>query len=222
MADAQPQRSSLLPAQVVPDSVLVRQARAGDQQAFELLVSRYHGPLTSYIRSLLNDGDQVAEDGVRLLTLTGPAGVGKTRLALAAVTHFVDVPNCFPDGVIFVDLTSVRDPALVLNTIARSLGLLDVGSRPALERLQDALAERQQLIVLDNFEQVLPSAAQIAELLASCSGLALLVTSRVALQLRWEQTLRIAPLPVPDLSRSLPPLRELVTGSVHHFGKIVR
>jgi RNA polymerase sigma factor (sigma-70 family) len=61
MADAQPQRSSLLPAQVVPDSVLVRQARAGDQQAFELLVSRYHGPLTSYIRSLLNDGDQVAD-----------------------------------------------------------------------------------------------------------------------------------------------------------------
>ncbi len=146
---------------------------------------------------------------VRLLTLTGPAGVGKTRLALAAAAR-LSATERFPDGITLVDLTAVRDPALVLSTIAQALGLLDIGSRPLLERVTDALEGREYLLVLDNFEQVLPAAAQLAELLVACPSLALLVTSRVPLQLRWEQTLRIAPLPVPDLREALPQLDMLL------------
>ncbi len=148
-------------------------------------------------------------EGVRLLTLTGPAGVGKTRLALAAAARLAGETQRFPDGVTLVDLTPVRDPVLVLSALAYGLGFLDVGSRLLPERLMDALADRQQLVVLDNFEHLLPATAPLADLLAACPGLVLLVTSRVQLQLRWEQTLRIRPLPVPDLSRPLPPLEEL-------------
>src|SRR6266536_5730545 len=105
----------------------------------------------------------------------------------------------FPDGVTLVDLTPVRDPDLVPGAIARALGLLDVGGRPTMERLAEALAERRQVVVLDNIEQVLPAAAlPVADLLVACPHLAVLVTSRVPLRLRWEQTLRVAPLPVPD------------------------
>jgi len=151
-------------------------------------------------------------DGARLLTLIGPAGVGKTRLALAAA-HLVQKAggDRFPDGVTLVDLTPVRDPALALSAIMQAQGLQDSGSRPSLDRLTDALRDYQLLLVLDNVEQILPAAAaQLAELLAACPRLALLVTSRTPLQLRSEQTFRIAPLPVPDLSEPLPPLDELV------------
>jgi predicted ATPase/DNA-binding XRE family transcriptional regulator len=144
-------------------------------------------------------------EDVRLLTLTGPGGVGKTRLALAAAARLAEDPSHFPDGIVVVDLTPVRDPDLVLGVIAGALGLLDVGSRPILERLVDTLADRRLLLALDNFEQVLPAAASLADLLAACPTLALLVTSRAPLRLRWEQTLRVAPLPIPDLSATLPP-----------------
>jgi non-specific serine/threonine protein kinase len=150
-------------------------------------------------------------ESARLLTLTGPAGVGKTRLALAAAAQLADLPEHFPDGVVLVDLTPVRDPDLVLGAIARVLGLLDVGRRQTLQRLAHSLEERRQmLVVLDNFEQVLSAAASLAELLAACPRLALLVTSRMPLRLRWEHTLRIAPLPVPDLQAALPPLDALL------------
>src|SRR5258708_7782329 len=117
----------------------------------------------------------------------------------------------FPAGVTLVALPPVRDPDLVPGAIARALGLLDVGGRPAIERLSELLAERRQLVVLDNLEQVLPAAAlYIAALLVACPRLALLATSRVPLRLRWEQTLRVAPLPVPDSTAPLPPLDTLV------------
>jgi predicted ATPase/DNA-binding CsgD family transcriptional regulator/DNA-binding XRE family transcriptional regulator len=150
-------------------------------------------------------------EGVRLLTLTGPAGVGKTRLALAAAARLAQETQRFPDGVTLVDLTPVRDPVLVLSEIAHELCFLDDGSRMLPERLMDALAQQQRLVVLDNFEHVLPATAQLADLLAACPALVLLVTSRVQLKLRWEQTLRIPPLPIPDLTRPVPPLDELVT-----------
>jgi non-specific serine/threonine protein kinase len=99
----------------------------------------------------------------------------------------------------------------VPGAIARALGLLDVGGRPTMERLAEALAERRQVVVLDNIEQVLPAAAlPVAELVVTCPHLALLVTSRVPLRLRWEQTLRVAPLPVPDPTAPLPPLDALL------------
>jgi predicted ATPase/DNA-binding CsgD family transcriptional regulator/transcriptional regulator with XRE-family HTH domain len=161
------------------------------------LVGRAH-ELDTIIQTL-------AAEGTRLLTLTGPAGVGKTRLALAAAAQLAKDSEHFPDGVVLVDLTPVRDPDLVLGAIARALGQLDVGGRTALERLVEALAERRQLVVLDNFEQVVEAAVSLAQVLATCPGLTLLVTSRVPLRLRWERTLRVAPLPVPDLSLALPP-----------------
>jgi predicted ATPase/DNA-binding CsgD family transcriptional regulator len=151
-------------------------------------------------------------EGVRLLTLAGPAGVGKTRLALAAVTA-EQVVRHFPDGVHVVDLAPIRDPAQVLPAIALTLSLADTDTGPPLllDRIRAVVSQwTAGLLVLDNFEQVLPDAApQLADLLASCAGLSLLVTSRVPLQLRWEQTLRVAPLPLPAQDGALPPLEVL-------------
>jgi predicted ATPase len=138
----------------------------------------------------------VIED-VRLLTLTGPAGVGKTRLALAAAT---ELASMFPDGVVLADLARVRDPTLVLQTLSRALGVSPMDHAPLLERLRVALEDRAILLLLDNFEQVLPAASQLVDLLAVCPQIRMLVTSRVPLQLRWEHILRIKPLPVPDVS----------------------
>src|SRR6185437_5338350 len=143
----------------------------------------------------------------RLLTLTGPAGVGKTRLALIAAAQMTDH---FPDGVVLIDLAPIREPLLVLPTIALALGLSDTGSRPLPERLRDYLRGRSLLLVLDNFEQVLPAASALAEMLANCPELSLLVTSRVPLRLRWEWILRVGPLPVPDMKAPLPPLDMLI------------
>ena len=163
-------------------------------------------PLVDRVHELDTTLQLLAGEGVRLLTLTGPAGVGKTRLALEAAARLATDRDRFPDGVVLVDLTPIRDPALVLNSLATAVGLLDTGSRPVPERLVEVLEEREQLLVLDNFEQVLPAAATLTELLAACPGLALLVTSRVPLQLRWERVLRVPPLPIPDLALPLPPL----------------
>jgi predicted ATPase len=144
---------------------------------------------------------RLVRDRVRLLSLTGPAGVGKTRLAQETR---VRLAHQFPDGVTLVDLTPVRDPSLVLPTIARALGLIDSGPRPLGERLLEYFRDREVLLILDNFEQVLAAAEELAAILAGAPGLQVLVTSRVLLHLRWEQTLRIVPLPVPDLNAILP------------------
>jgi predicted ATPase len=139
-------------------------------------------------------------DKVRLLSLTGPGGVGKTRLALAAAQ---EVLARFPHGVWFVDLASLRDPALLSATIAQALGLGHHGQAPAFSQLQAYLAERRLLLVLDNFEQVLPAAPQVAELLATCPGIKLLVTSRARLRLGWEHVLPVGPLSYADAGTPL-------------------
>jgi len=136
-----------------------------------------------------------AGSAVRLLTLTGPGGVGKTRLALAVAAARVDA---YPDGVVFVDLAPLRDTRLVPATIAHALEVREAAGRSARELLLEYLPDRQLLLVLDNFEHVLGAAATLlAELLQGCPRLALLVTSRAPLRLRAEQRFDVAPLPAP-------------------------
>jgi predicted ATPase len=130
----------------------------------------------------------------RWLVLVGPAGVGKTRLALAVAAQLVDR---YADGVVFVDLAHLRDERLVPATIARALELREAGGRSARELLLEHLSERRILLVLDNLEHLLGAAPLFAELLAGCPRLALLVTSRVALRLRQERRFPVPVLATP-------------------------
>ena len=133
----------------------------------------------------------------RLLTITGVGGVGKTRLAIELAR---DLRADFPDGAWFVSLASITDPERVIPAIAQTVGLWEVGDRPRLDHLQHALAERKTLLLLDNFEQVLDAAPRLADLLAVCPHLKLVVTSRAALRLSGEQEYPAPPLAVPDLA----------------------
>ncbi len=133
---------------------------------------------------------------VRLLTLTGTAGMGKTRLALQVAA---EVGEAFPDGVTFIPLAALADPALVLPFIAEVLGLRDTGTLPILTLLTTKLREQQVLLVLDNFEQVIRAAPSLAALLEACPSVKLLVTSREVLHLRAEQQFVVPPLPLPSL-----------------------
>ena len=138
---------------------------------------------------------RLLDEAVPLLTLTGPGGVGKTRLALAIAD---DVADHFADGVIWVDLTPLSDPALVPETVANALGTARVGSAPVEEQLALYLRSRQTLLLLDNCEHLLPSVADvIALLLASCPALQVLATSRAPLRIRGEYAVSVDPLPVP-------------------------
>jgi excisionase family DNA binding protein len=135
----------------------------------------------------------------RLMTLTGPGGVGKTRLALRVLER---AAPSFPDGVAFLPLASVTDPTLVMPTIARALGLAPTAERTPAEQVQRALAEAQLLLVLDNLEQVRESGPEIAALAGACPGLVILVTSRVRLHVAGEQCVAIPPLALPDGSQA--------------------
>jgi predicted ATPase/class 3 adenylate cyclase len=161
--------------------------------------------------SFLGREDQVARvvdllrrDDVRLLTITGSGGVGKTRLALQAAA---DVLEDFPDGVWFVDLSVLDDPALVLSTIAAVLGVREEGST-LMERLAGVLSEKRLLVVLDNFERVVEATQIISDLLAHVSGLKVLATSRTPLHAYGEREYPLAPLPLPDPAH-LPSVAEL-------------
>ena len=135
----------------------------------------------------------------RLLTFTGPGGTGKTRLSLQVAAAAADD---FPDGLWFVPLEPVRDPDLVAPTIARTLGIADVATRPPIDTLADAIGERRMLLVLDNFEQVVLAGSIITELLRRCPNITCLVTTRTALHVSGEQEYAVDGLPAPpDTSR---------------------
>lgn len=146
--------------------------------------------------------DQLLLPDVRLLTVVGPGGVGKTRLAVATSRGLLEDPS-FPNGVWFVDLSPARTPAVAVSILARTLGVMDGATTASLEGLESFLAAKRLLVVLDNFEQVLSAGDHVGRLIAASPGLKLLVTSREPLRLRWERTLPLMPLRLPD-SRRLP------------------
>ncbi len=134
-------------------------------------------------------------EGVRLVTLIGPPGVGKTRLALHVAEQLTLL---FEDGALFVDLMPVLDAGQVLHALAAALGALEANDIRVFDKVKTVLRDREALIVMDNFEQVLEAAPQVAALLSAAPRLKILVTSREALRLNGEQEFPLAPLPVPD------------------------
>jgi class 3 adenylate cyclase len=138
--------------------------------------------------------ERLDDPAVRLVTLTGPGGTGKTRLAIRAAADQIDR---FPDGVYFVDLITATDNDAVLALVAIAVGLADTTERAPLDELRRRLRSEQVMLVLDNFEQVTVAAPMLVELLADCPGLKVLVTSRQALRVRGENVIAIPPLSLP-------------------------
>jgi predicted ATPase len=160
------------------------------------------GELSSSPRHILGREEDIArlndllgQEAMRLVTLTGPGGVGKTRLAAEVARGLVGRGV----RVAFVDLTPLASADLVLPTIAAALEVSPAIDQPIQQRLAQRLAAEPMLLMLDNFEHVLPAAGEIGELLAACPDLRVLATSREPLHLSWEQEYPVAPLPVPDL-----------------------
>jgi predicted ATPase/class 3 adenylate cyclase len=145
------------------------------------------------------------DDNVRLVTLTGPGGAGKTRLAVHAAAEAVEL---FPDGVWFVALEAVDDPALLLPTIAQTLGLYESGGKPLELVIREHFTGQQVLLVLDNFEQLVAAARTVSDLLDGSPGLQIVVTSRAPLRLAAEHVFPVPPLKLPDPT-SLPPVDAL-------------
>jgi predicted ATPase len=155
-------------------------------------------PPTKFIgraESMENVTGLLLQPEVRLVTLTGPGGTGKTRLSLEIGRSLLDH---FRHGVFFIDLAKVTDPALVLTTTAHTLGIREGGGVPSIEKLKDYLGSRQILLIFDNFEQVTAAAPDLAELLSDGQGLKALVTSRIPLKLRWEHEYPVTPLDMPE------------------------
>ena len=156
---------------------------------------RYGAPIIGRRSEIAEITHLLRDDRVRLVTMTGIGGTGKTRLAHAVAETML--PE-FADGVFMIELSSVSLPELVPASIAQPLGVKDAGGRPVLDILKDHLSDKELLLVLDNFEQIVDSAPQIAELLSVADGLKILVTSRFLLQITAEREFVVPPLSPPS------------------------
>jgi predicted ATPase/DNA-binding CsgD family transcriptional regulator len=170
------------------------------------LPKRQSSNLPALLTSILGRDQEIAavvaafdQQAHRLLTLTGPGGVGKTCLAIAAGRELAEV---FPDGVRFVSLAPIRDPELVLPAVGRAVGVRDAGTDTISGQLTSHLQDKRLLLILDNFEHVAEAAPGISELLSTCPLLSVLITSRMRLRLSGEREYPVPPLPLPDFARS--------------------
>ncbi|MGH2514243.1 MAG: ATP-binding protein [Ktedonobacterales bacterium] len=164
-------------------------------------------PLIGRESAIVAACDVLRQAEVRLLTLVGPAGVGKTRLGLAVATQMLEA---FADGVFFVDLAVLSEPGHIAVAIAKTLGVSESGVEPLRERLHGYLSGRRLLLLLDNFEHLAVAAPAVADMLAACPHLKVLITSRAAIHVRGEYILTVSPLALPALTE-LRPIEELVT-----------
>ncbi|HEX5571979.1 MAG TPA: AAA family ATPase, partial [Ktedonobacterales bacterium] len=166
----------------------------------------------------VGDIARLLHEGAWLVTVTGPPGVGKTRLGLQVAARLVTDAANFPDGVWFVRLSRLNDPALVIPAIAQELGVSAGGVRLISEALRDHLDDKRLLLLLDNFEHVTTAASELAETLAQAPGVRALVTSRAPLRLRGERVYALAPLPAPrQTSEESTPERLATYASVNLF-----
>src|SRR5690606_29717455 len=161
-------------------------------------------PLTGLIgrdREVARVEQLLARESVRMVTLLGPGGIGKSRLATAVVARASARGG---QEVVFVDLTAVQDAALVPNAIAQAAGVLDTGDEAVFEKLKAALRTRTMLLVVDNFEQVLAAAPSLTTLLTVAPGLKFLVTSRTLLRVSGENAVEVGPLELPRVEAPAP------------------
>jgi predicted ATPase/class 3 adenylate cyclase/Tfp pilus assembly protein PilF len=163
-------------------------------------------PLIGREKEVAEVCEQLSRPEVRLLTLTGAGGTGKTRLGLQAAAELTDE---FEEGVFFVSLAAISDPQLVVGAVAGTLGVKEAGGQPLLESLKYYLDEKYILLMVDNFEQVLEAAPMVAELLSAAPNLNVLATSRIPLRLYGEHEYSVPPLALPDRER--PPSVERLT-----------
>jgi predicted ATPase/DNA-binding XRE family transcriptional regulator len=181
-----------------------------------------HSNLPAQLSSFLSREQELADlrallqrPDVRLITLTGVGGTGKTRLGLQAAAELLEV---FADGVFFVDLAPISDPDLVAAAIAQTLGVIDAGNQTIRERLKALVRTRLLLLLLDNFEQVLDAAPLVAELLAAAAGLKVLVTSRAVLHLSGEHEYTVLPLALPPTTAH--PDSQLQAGLIGQYAAV--